>query len=180
MPLITSTVYHTYLLTELSPSWGAANCAAPQELQSILWNPKVQYHVHMSPPLVPTGLTYIHNKSKNYEAHCIIVSILLLLPLSYTCIFLSSLYSQAVCSMHMEQKSRIFGYLPILSLLTGSPRQSYNALVISHMPFTVVYGLRHEPSSFAQMLGSWDPIPFKAWMFVLCTFIQCLCRSVCR
>jgi hypothetical protein len=43
----------TYLLTELSPSWGAANCAAPQELPSILCNPKVQFRVHKSPPLVP-------------------------------------------------------------------------------------------------------------------------------
>jgi hypothetical protein len=32
---------HIYLLTELSPSWGAANWAANQELPSILWNPKV-------------------------------------------------------------------------------------------------------------------------------------------
>jgi hypothetical protein len=39
----------TYLLMELSPSWGAANCAAPQELPSILWNQKVQYRVHKSP-----------------------------------------------------------------------------------------------------------------------------------
>jgi hypothetical protein len=43
----------TYLLTELSPSWGATNCAATQELPSILWNPKVQYRVHRSPSLVP-------------------------------------------------------------------------------------------------------------------------------
>jgi hypothetical protein len=42
---------YTYLLTELSPSWGAINCTATQELPSILWNPKV--HVRKSPPLVP-------------------------------------------------------------------------------------------------------------------------------
>jgi hypothetical protein len=43
----------TYLLTELSPSSEAANCAATQELPSILWNPKVHHRVHNSPPLVP-------------------------------------------------------------------------------------------------------------------------------
>jgi hypothetical protein len=43
----------TYLLTELSPSWEAANCAATQVLPSILWNPKVHHRVHKCPPAVP-------------------------------------------------------------------------------------------------------------------------------
>jgi hypothetical protein len=59
-------------LMELSRSWEAANYAASQQIPSILWNSKVRFRVHMSPPLVPilSHISPIHTSpsylSKNY------------------------------------------------------------------------------------------------------------------
>ena len=61
----------TYLLTysmEQSPSWEANRFSASQEIPHILWNLKVHYLIHMSPPLIPilTQLDPVHTPSSHF------------------------------------------------------------------------------------------------------------------
>jgi hypothetical protein len=60
--------------------------------------------------------------------------------------------------------------------LSTSDRNNLKLLVYDNfLPITVA---AHELSSLSRTLGSWVPIPLKAWMSV-CAFILCLCCPVC-
>jgi hypothetical protein len=51
---------------DLGPWREAASCAATQELPNIVWNQKVYYEVHKSPPLAPivSRINLTHNTHK--------------------------------------------------------------------------------------------------------------------
>jgi hypothetical protein len=94
----------TYLLKDLSPSRGGINCAATQELPSISWNPKVQYRIHKSPPLVPilSHINPIHTPSHSISLRSILILF------TYLCLGLpSGLFPPGV-------PTNILYYIPLL------------------------------------------------------------------
>jgi hypothetical protein len=69
---------------EQSPSWEANGFAASQEILSILWNPKVHYRIHKSPPplSILRQLNPVHTPTSYFLK--IYLNIILLSTLGYS------------------------------------------------------------------------------------------------
>jgi hypothetical protein len=84
---------------ELSPSSEAASRAAAQEFPNILYNLKVQYRVHRSPPMVPTlsQINPVHTPP-SYLSN--IYFNIILPPTSVSSLWLTLLYTHAHTHTH--------------------------------------------------------------------------------
>jgi hypothetical protein len=83
---------------EPRPSWETNSRSATQEFASILWNPKVRYHVHNSPPLVSikSQMNPVHTTPSCFSKLLLILSFHLRLSLP-GCLFLLHDSSPDVC-----------------------------------------------------------------------------------
>jgi hypothetical protein len=104
----------TYLLNELSPSWEADNCAATQEISSILWNPKVHHCVHKSLPLVPilSQIDPVHTIPSCPSKICFNIVHLPTSCSSYWSLSLRS-FIQGICCRLSATAYSIYSHLPL-------------------------------------------------------------------
>jgi hypothetical protein len=94
-----------------NPSWDTNRSSGSQDIPSILWNSEVHYHIHKSPPPVPTLVKPIHSSAhhtfdgRNYMPTSVYDG---KYKFQLQCITYYSLFCTVTCYIYLIKFSTIF------------------------------------------------------------------------
>ena len=138
------------------PSWDN-RFSAIQEIPSILWNLKVHFQIHKSPPPIPilSQFNPVYAPSHFFKFHFSVI-LQSTLPTSMWSPFLRSLHLNPVCTYYISYTATCPAHLILLEYITrisGEEYMSWSSSLCCLLPFPLTSSLADQ-SIFLRIISS--------------------------